>query len=329
MKAMECHRTMKILVAIGLMICSPVIATGQTYPDKPIRMIVGFPPGGGADLVGRVIADQLGKKLNTPVIVINTPGAGSSIAASVAAKAAPDGYTILLATSSFTINPNIYKNVNYDPVKDFIPIAPVGNSPFYIVVRSSSPINSIKKLTTLARDRPGTLTYSSGGVGSVGNLAMELFKSRAQINILHIPYKGLAPAITALMGGTVDITMSDLATSLSAIRSGRLKAIAVTSNARAKWLPDVPTIAESGINEYQVVLWYGLFVPKGVPSEVLDKLYAAVVSIFKSPAKSLTDKYNALGDTLPSIESRETFAAFVKSDLHLWAKVVNDAKIRE
>ena len=325
---MKSHRTAKFLMAIGLMMCSPVIATGQPYPNKPIRMIVGFPPGGGADLIGRVIADQLSQKLKTQVIVVNTSGAGSSIAASAAAAAAPDGYTILLATSSFTINPNIYKYVNYDPIKDFIPIAPVGNSPFYIVVRSSSPIDSIEKLIASAKDRPDALTYSSGGNGSVGNLAAELLKSRAGINIVHIPYRGLAPAIAALMGGTVDMTMSDLATSLSSIRSGRLKAIGVTTAARVRWLPEVPTVSESGVAGYQVVLWYGLFVPAAVPKEVVDKLYAAVVSVFKFPDKSLTDRYNALGDVLPSIQSREIFAAFVKSDLDFWQKTINDAGIK-
>lgn len=208
-------------------------------------MIVGFPPAGGADLIARIVADRLSTAFEKPVVVINKPGAGSSVGTAFVAKEAADGYTALLATSSFTINPNLYAEVNYDPIKDFAPIAAVGNSPFGIVVRASGPINSFADLIEAAKQKPGALTYSSGGIGSMGNLAAELLKSRTGINILHVPYKGLQPAITGLLSGDVDMTFSDMATALPFIKAGSVRALAVTPATRLPWIPDVPTISES------------------------------------------------------------------------------------
>ena len=242
-----------------------------------------------------------------------------------AAKAPNDGYTILFATSSFSINPNLYKKVNYDPIKDFVPIAQVGNSPFCIVVQPSSPINSMKELMTAAKAKPAALRYSTGGNGSVGHLAGELFKSMAKVDIQHIPYKGLAPAIAGLMGGQVDMTMSDLATSLSHVKAGQLKVLGVTTAERVNWLPNVPTVSESGVPGYQVVLWNGLFLPEGTPKQIVDLLHATAVSIFKTPDKGLTDRYNTLGVIPPPIESQEAFAAFVKADLAFWGRIVRES----
>lgn len=300
-------------------------ALSQEYPQKPIRMIVGFPPGGGADLIGRVVADQLSSKLGVTLVVENIAGAGTSIAVATAAKAPNDGYTLLFATSSFAINPNLYKKVNYDPINDFVPIAQVGNSPFAVVVQQSSPLNSIDDLLRTARAQPGALRYSSGGNGSVGHLAGELFKSMAKADIQHIPYKGLASALGGLLGGQVELTMSDLASSLGYVRSGRLKILGVTTKDRVSWLPNVPSISESGVPGYEVVLWNALFLPRGAPKHVVDRLHAAVVSIFKTPDKTLTDRFNALGVIPPPIESQETFAAFVKNELTFWSKVVKQS----
>ncbi|TAK80553.1 MAG: tripartite tricarboxylate transporter substrate binding protein [Betaproteobacteria bacterium] len=318
--------------SIGRLILSVVFlaawvsaALSQDYPQKPIRMIVGFPPGGGADLIGRVVADQLSSKLGVTLVVENIAGAGTSIAVATAAKAPNDGYTLLFATSSFAINPNLYKKVNYDPINDFVPIAQVGTSPFAIVVQQSSPLNSVNDLLTTARGQPGALRYSSGGNGSVGHLAGEVFKSMAKVDIQHIPYKGLASALGGLLGGQVELTMSDLASSLGYVRNGRLKILGVTTKDRVSWLPNVPSIAESGVPGYEVVLWNALFLPRGAPKHVVDRLHAAAVSIFKTPDKTLTDRFNALGVIPPPIESQETFAAFVKSELMFWSKVVKQS----
>lgn len=320
------HRSMRTsFLSIAFLALCAGSASAQDYPQKPIRMIVGFPPGGGADLIGRVVADQLSNKLGTSIVVENIAGAASSIAVATAAKAPNDGYTVLFATSSFTINPNLYKKVNYDPIKDFIPIGQLGNSPFCIVVQPSSPFDGTSELIAAAKARPGALRYSTGGNGSVGHLAGELFKSMAKVDIQHIPYKGLAPALAGLLGGQVDMTMSDLASSLGHVRSGRLKVVGVTTKERVSWLPNVPSIAEAGVQGYEVVLWNGLFVPQGAPKSVVDKLHTTVVNIFKSPDKALTDRFNALGVILPPIETQEQFAAFVKKDLAFWSKVVKES----
>lgn len=207
--------------------------------------------------------------------------------------------------------------------KDFVPIARVGDYPFCIVVQASSPINSMSDLLTAAKAKPGALRYSTGGNGGVGHLAGELFKNMAKLDIDHIPYKGLAQASAGLMGGQVDMTMADLATTLPRVKAGGpLKALGVTSAERVKWLPNVPTVSESGFPGYEVVLWNGLFLPHGTQKQIVDVVHAAMVSIFKTPDKKLTDRYDALGVILPLIETREAFAVFVKADLAFWKKTV-------
>jgi tripartite-type tricarboxylate transporter receptor subunit TctC len=242
-----------------------------------------------------------------------------------AAKAPNDGYTLLFATSSFAINPHLYKKVNYDPTNDFVPVAQVGNSPFAIVVQQSSPFNSVSDLLTAAKAQPGALRYSSGGNGSVGHLAGEVFKSMTKADIQHIPYKGLASALGGLLGGQVELTMSDLASSSGYVRNGRLKILGVTTKDRVTWFPNVPSIAESGVPGYEVVLWNGLFLPRGAPKSVVDRLHAAVVNIFKTADKALTERFNTLGVIPPPIESQETFAAFVKDELAFWSRAVKQS----
>jgi tripartite-type tricarboxylate transporter receptor subunit TctC len=315
-----------ILVLATVAACIPALAEGD-YPTGAVRMIVGFPPAGGADLIARIVSDRLSTAFNKPVVVINKPGAGSSLAAAFVAKEAPDGYTALLATSSFTINPNLYANVNYDPIKDFIPIAAAGNSPFGIVVKAGSPIDTFPTLIEMAKKKPGALSYSSGGIGSMGNLAAELLKSRTGINLMHVPYKGLAPAIDGLLAGDVDMTFSDMATSLPFIKAGTLRVLAVTPSARLPWVPDAPTIAESGVQGYNIQLWNGVLVPVGTPADVVEKLHTAIVSIYEKPDAALIARYDTIGETLPAVESRETFEKFIGDDLALWKKTISDAHI--
>lgn len=297
------------------------------YPTETIRVIVGFPPAGGADLIARIVSDRLSAAFKKSVVVINKPGAGSSVAAALVAKEAPDGYTALLATSSFTINPNLYASVNYDPIKDFIPIAPAGNSPFGIVVKADSPIDSFAKLIETAKKKPGALSYSSGGIGSMGNLAAELLKSRTGINLMHVPYKGLAPAIDGLLAGDVDMTFSDMATSLPFIKAGTLRVLAVTPSTRLPWVPDAPTIAELGVPGYNIQLWNGVLVPVGTPVDVVDKLHRAIMDIYKKPDATLAARYDTIGETLPAVESQEEFEKFIGDDLSLWKKTITDAHI--
>jgi tripartite-type tricarboxylate transporter receptor subunit TctC len=324
---MSILKILRCLFALALALGCIAARAESTYPTEPIRMIVGFPPAGGADLIARIVSDRLSTAFSKPVVVINKPGAGSSVAAAFVAKEAPDGYTALLATSSFTINPNLYASVNYDPIKDFIPIAAVGNSPFGIVVKADSPIDSFATLIETAKKKPGALSYSSGGIGSMGNLAAELLKSRTGINIMHVPYKGLAPAIEGLMSGDVDMTFSDMATSLPFIKAGTLRVLAVTPSTRLPWVPNAPTISESGVPGYNAVLWNGVFVPAATPAAVVDRLYNAIVDIYKNPDATLAARYDTIGETLPGIQSREAFQTFVGSDLALWKKTIADAHI--
>ncbi|TAK80556.1 MAG: tripartite tricarboxylate transporter substrate binding protein [Betaproteobacteria bacterium] len=315
----------KRFIAFAFLVLAASSVTAQQFPQKTIRIIVGYPPGGGSDLIARVVGEQLSLKLATPVIVENVPGAGSSISVATAAKAPADGYTILLATSSFTINPNLYKKVNYDPIKDFDPIARIGDSPFYIVAQASSPINTVQELITQAKAKPGALRYSSGGNGSVGHLVGEVFKSMAGVDIQHIPYKGLTAGIAGLLGGQVDITMSDLASALSTLKAGRIKMLGVTTKQRVARLPNVPTIAESGVPGYEVVLWYGLMVPADTPKPVENLLHTTLRDIVTTPEKKVLDRYDALGIVPPEYSTQEAFSAFIKHDLAFWAKAVKNS----
>ena len=312
-----------VCMATALM-SAPALA--QTYPNKPIRLIVGFPPGGGTDLLGRVLAQQLSSRLATPVVVENVIGAGSSIAAGAAAKAAPDGYTILLATSSLAINPSLYKSVTYS-LENFIPVARVGDSPFAVLVGPEGP-QTLNELLSTAKTHPGKLNYSSGGNGSVGNISAELLKFTSGSKITHVPYKGTAPAVAALMGGYVDVSFADLAACLPFIRSGKVKALAVTTSERVRWLPEIPTAAEAGLPGYEVLLWNGLFLPAGTPDEVVSKVYAAITDMVSSPGPELIERYNQMGMIFPKVQPRAAFADFVKADFASWKKRIADSKVR-
>ena len=324
MTASKFLKPLSVFILAATVVSAPAVA--QTYPSKPIRLIVGFPPGGGTDLLGRVLAQQLSSRLATPVVVENVIGAGSSIAAGVAAKAAPDGYTILLATSSLAINPSLYKSVSYS-LENFIPIARVGDSPFAVLVGPEGP-RTLNELLATAKANPGKLNYSSGGNGSVGNISAELLKFASGEKITHVPYKGTGPAVAALMGGYVDVSFADLAACLPFIRAGKVKALAVTTSERVKWLPEIPTASEAGLPGYEVVLWNGLFLPAGTPDGVVAKVYAAVNDMVSSPSPELIERYNQLGMVFPTSQSRTAFAEFVKADFASWKKRITDSKVQ-
>ena len=303
-----------IVAAISLV---PQLAVAEEYPHKPIRMIVGFPPGGGADIIARLVSEQLGGKLGTQIVVDNRPGAGSSTATGIAAKADGDGYTIFFATASFTINPNLYKRVPYDPIKDFVPISKVASSPFVVVARPSLQANTVKELLALAKSKPGQLNYSTGGNGSTGHLAGELLKSMAGVQIQHVPYKGLAPALADLLGGRVDLTMSSLPSCIAFLKRGKLKALAVTSAKRTPLLPSVATVAESGLDGYDVDQWYGVFAPRGTPPQIVNKLNIALAAFLSKPDESITERFASLGAT-PLVSTPKDFRAYVVSNLAYW-----------
>ncbi|MCC7486187.1 MAG: molybdopterin-dependent oxidoreductase [Burkholderiales bacterium] len=316
------------LAAAAAGACLGAASSGaEAYPDRPIRMIVGFPPGGGADIMARLISAELGGKLASQVVVDNRPGAGSSTATGMAAKATADGYTILFATSSFTINPNLYANAPYDPIRDFSPVARVVSSPFVVVVRPSLPVRSIKELLALARAKPGQLNYSTGGNGSVGHLAGELLKSMTKVRIQHVPYKGLAPALADLLGGRVDFTMSSLPACIAFLNSGRLRALAVTTEKRMPFVPDIPSVSESGIEGYDVDQWYGVLAPGGTPGPVVRKLNGALAAFLAEPQPALLERFAALGAS-PLISTPENFRSYIRTNLAFWEKVVRQANAK-
>lgn len=299
---------------------APVTAHAQSYPNKSIRMIIGYPPGGGTDIVARLVAQKLADSLGQQVVVDNRSGANTMLAAGLAAKAAPDGYTILFASASFAINPSLYRKVPYDAARDFAPVTLVASTPFVLVVRSSFSARSVKELVTLAKSKPGELMYSSGGSGSTGHLAAELFKSMAGVEIQHIPYKGLAAAITDLLGGRVSLTFASLPSVAPFIKAGRLKALALTTAERISTLPGLPTMAESGFPGYDVDQWFGVLVPAGTPKGIIVKLNTEIRQFLDKP--EVKERFSIVGAE-PVSNSPEQFSTYIKADLSKWAKVVS------
>lgn len=297
------------------------------YPEKPIRMIVGFPPGGGADIMARVITDELSEEWHMQVVVDNRPGAGSSTATGLSAKASPDGYTLLFATTSFTINPNLYHHVPYDAIKDFAPVSEVASTPFVLVAQQAFPASSVQELIALAKKEPGALNYSSGGNGSTGHLAGELFKSMAGIKMQHIPYKGVAPALTDLLGGRVQLTMSSLPSCINYIHARRLKALALTTAKRMPFAAEIPTMAEAGLRGYDVDQWYGIFAPAGTPRPIVAAVHRSLAAFLAKPSKTLTGKFTKLGSR-PLVSTPSQFAVFVRENLEMWRRIVKESGAR-
>ena len=309
---------------IALALSAP--AQAQSYPTKAVRLIVPFAPGGNVDVTARGIAPGLSEVLGQSVIVENRAGAGGIIGADLVAKSAPDGYTLLLGTnSSFSIAPAIYPKVPYNPVTDFAPISLIASTPIVLVVRPSSPTKTIKDLIALAKANPGRLMMASGGTGSSNHLVGELFQSLTEVKFTHIPYKGAAPAAVDLLGGRVDLLFDQLSTSGQRIKSGEFRALVVTSKTRAALLPDVPTMAESTVPNFELLNVAGLLAPAGTPADIIDKLNAAIHKVLSQPA--VKERFAAIGvDTGGSTPGE--LAAFIKQDYAQWTKVVKDANIK-
>jgi tripartite-type tricarboxylate transporter receptor subunit TctC len=300
-------------------------ASAQDYPAKPIRIIVPYAPGGGLDAVGRPIAQKLFENFNQPVIIDNRPGAGTTLGTSAAAKAAPDGYTLLLTLSALAIGASVYNNLPYDPVRDFAPVSWLATSSYILSVHPSVPVNSVRQLIALAKAAPGKFNYSSPGQGTDPHMAAELFKIMAGVNIVHIPYSGGGPAATAVMSGQVDLTFLPTSVGTPFVKAGKLKGLAVSTAKRATVLPDLPTISEAGVPGYAAEAWSGILAPAGTPREIIAKLNGAIARIVNAPEMK---DYLLARMVEPVGGSVEQFAARIRDDLAKWARVTREAGIK-
>lgn len=299
-------------------------AQAQSYPTKPIRMIVPFAPGGGSDISARTMTDTLGQNLGTTIVVDNRPGAGSVLGADIASKSLPDGYTLFLGNISMAFNAALYKKLPFNAIRDFAPISLATEQPNIIVAHPSLPAKNFKEFVALARSQPGKLTYASAGLGSGTHLAMEMLMMSQKISLIHVPYKGTGPAVTALLGNETNAFMSTFASALPHVKSNRLRGIAVTTKARAAPLPDVPTVAESGVPGFEYATWYGVLAPAGTPKPIIDRLNKAIVATLSAP--EMKERYARQGmDATPGTPAE--FAKLLREETDKWAKVVREAKI--
>ena len=314
---------MRKLLLLVLML--PLLAAAQSYPSRPIRLIVAFPPGGTADISARIIGQKLGELLGQPIVIENRPGAGGNIGTDLAAKAAPDGYTITAGSSNTHVtNVFLYKSVPYDPVRDFAPISITVLVSNVLVVNPAVPVKSVAELIALAKRSPGALRYASAGVGTTPHIAGEMFRLMTGTDLLHVPYKGGAPALVDVMTGQVDRMFAGVAPALPQVRSGKLRALAITEKTRSRVMPDLPTVAESGLPDFDVGLWIGLMAPAGTPKDIVDRLHAETVRALKDPqvAERLAEQgLEPLGTTPAEA------AATIKSDLAKWGRIFKEAGI--
>ena len=304
--------------------CVPVIAAG-TYPTRPIKIIVPWPAGGVADFLARIAADGLSQKLGEPVIVEDRPGAGTNIGSELVARASPDGYALLLASSNNAVNMTLYGKVPYDTAKDFSPISLLAIVPNILVVNPGVPVHSVKELIDHAKANPNKVTYASAGNGSPAHLAAEEFKQLAHVEMLHVPYKGAPPAVTDLIGGHVDVMFTNIPASLGSIKAGQLRAIAIGSKTRSSTLPELPTIAESGVADYEAVAWYGRVAPAGAPREIIEKLQRVLVETMKSP--NIMQRLVQEG-TEPVISSPDELADRIRADIVTYRNLIKTTGIR-
>lgn len=303
---------------------APAIAA-DAYPVRPVRLIVPYAPGGNADLVGRLVADGLTSRLGAQFIVDNRPGASSVIGTELAVKAPADGYTILLVASTFAVNPSLVPKLPYDTLRDLIPISLVAQTPQILLASPVVPVRSLKELIALAKAKPGTLNYGSTGVGSTANMAGALLNVLAGIHLVHVPYKATAQSLTDAMAGHLHLVIPSLTSSIAHIRSGKLKALGVTSTKRSAQLPEVPTIAEGGVPGYQAVIWNGVLAPRGTPAPILDRLSREVAAAMRAPEAA--ERYRALGaETIGS--TPEEFAKFLRAELAQYARVIKEAGLK-
>src|SRR5688572_4696955 len=319
------HRHALIAIVIAACVLSSVLAhAADSYPQRPIRLVVPAAPGGGTDIIARILTEGLGPALGQTVVVDNRAGAGTVLGADIVSKSTPDGHVLLISPNSLAFNVALYSKLPYDTLRDFAPISLVADQPNILVVHPSLPAKSFQEYVALARAQSGKLVYGSGGVGVGSHLAMELLLLSQKIELVHVPYKGVGPALTALLGNEVSALLSTFASALPHVKSGRLRALGVTSAQRAPTLPDTPTIAESGVPGYEYGTRYGLLAPAGTPRAIVEKLNRATAAVLASPKTA--ERYVGQGlNQTPSTPAR--FAAHLKSEIEKWTRVVREAKI--
>lgn len=323
MKATPAWRIGAGLLALA---CSAA-ACAQGYPAKPVRIIVPIAPGGGQDFVARIIGQKLTAAFGQQFVIDNRPGAGGIIGTQLAVKSPPDGYTLVLVAASYTAQPTLYPKLPYDAVKDLAPITQLGGAPYMLVVNPTVPAKTVKEFVALAKSSRGKLTYGSSGGGEMSNLSMELLKTLAGFDAVHVPYKGAAPALAAAISGEVDAFFPSITSGLPHVRSGKARLLAVTTAKRATLIPEVPTIAESGYPGYDVSGWYGLLAPAGTPTEIVNRLQQEVAKILDLP--DVRDLQAANGRTpSPGGNTPQAFAANIQAEITRWAKVIKRAGIR-
>ncbi len=312
--------TLAVFVSI---FAAPALAQG--YPSKPIKIVVPYPPGGFNDTLGRILAAKFTEAWGQPALVDNKPGANTLIGGEFVAKSAPDGYTLYVVAFPFSVVPSLFKTMPYDTVKDFQPIILAGQTPNLLVVNPSVPAKTVGELIALAKAKPGSLSYASTGNGSSNHISMELFKSLAGVDIVHIPYKGSAPAVTDLLGGQVHLMFDNTPNVLPQVKAGKLRALGQSGTARGALTPDVPTVAEAGVPGYEVTVWFGLVAPAGTPRDVVDKLNGEVKKILAMP--DVREKFAAQG-VEPLGSTPEQFGTHIREQMAKWGKVVKDAGVK-
>lgn len=313
----------RLLALAFVLVCGTAWAQG--YPNKPVRMVVPFPPGGSTDIVARAVAQKLSEAWGQPVIVENRAGGGTTIGTDAVAKSAPDGYTLLMAPAPFTINPSLLSKLPYDPLADFAPITLVYTTPLVLVVYPGVQAKSVSEFIALAKAKPRQLNFGSSGTGGSNHLAGELFNAMAGVKMVHIPYKGNAPALADLVGGHVDAVFNGLTSAVSLVKGGKLRALAVTSLRRAEVLPEIPTLDESGLKGFEAVAWSGIIAPARTPREVIVRIYADVKKIVQMP--EFRERLKDEGSD-PVGNTPEEYAAFIRAEIAKWAKVIKFANVK-
>lgn len=308
----------------GLLTIAGGAQAQQQYPTKPVRFLVPFPPGGGTDIIARVMAQKLSETFGQSVVVDNRAGAGGTIGAEIAAKSTPDGYTMIMVSGSYAVNAGLYK-LPYDPVNGIDTVSLVGTGPFIVALHPSVPANNVKEFIALAKAKPGTINYGSTGTGGITHMATELFRLMADVNIVHVPYKGTGPALNDLIAGQIQLVFGAMLATLPHVKSGKLKGIAVTSPKRSEAAPDIPTVTESGLPGYDVTLWYGVWGPRGLPKEVSRRWHTELEKVLKTPdmkGRLAAEGLEAVGST------PDEFRVHLKQEVAKWAKVIKDANVK-
>jgi tripartite-type tricarboxylate transporter receptor subunit TctC len=299
-------------------------AQAQSYPTKPVRMVIAFAPGGGTDVIGRIIGQKLSESWSVPVVIDNRPGAGSIVGTEIVAKALPDGYTIQTVSMSHALNVALYRKLPYDPIRDFAHVILIARAPNVLVAHPSLPAKSVKELIALAKSRSGKLNFSSSGTGGVSHLSMEMFRSVAGIDVVHVPYKGAGPAMTALLSGEVQLMMATTPVALAQIKANRVRPIAISSRKRSSLAPDLPTIAEAGFPNFETDTWYGVLAPLRTPAAIVSKLNADIAQVLKN--RDVQVQLEQQGAEIAG-GSPQDFRAFAEAEVARWSKVIRAAGI--